>query len=105
MGCTAPEHCHRSRQHNPGMQQSEIIQQVVRLVAMGAFLSIVLCFPEKGHTHGPLDGCFEQMCVKLSLAEFDDDMDVVSIPNEFLISSGLDGVRGGSSSLQARRGL
>ena len=31
------------------------------------------------------------MCVKLSLAEFDDDMDSVCILNEFLISSGLDG--------------
>ena len=47
--------------------------------------------------HGPLDGAFGQMCVKLSLAEFDDDMDVVNILDTFLTSSGLDeGTRGGA---------
>ena len=46
--------------------------------------------PEKGHTRGPLDGCFGQMCVKLPLAEFDDDMEVVASLHEFLMLSGLD---------------
>ena len=53
---------------------------------MGVFESIVLCYPQKGHTHGPLDGVFGQMCVKLSLAEFQDDMDVVNILDNFLKS-------------------
>ena len=68
----------------------EIVMWAVRLVAMGVFESIVLCYPQKGHTHGPLDGVFGQMCVKLSLAEFEDDMDVVNILDNFLKSSGLD---------------
>ena len=50
------------------------VMWAVRLVAMGVFESIVLCYPQKGHTHGPLDGVFGQMCVKLSLAELEDDM-------------------------------
>jgi hypothetical protein len=68
----------------------KIVMWAVRLVAMGVFESIVLCYPQKGHTHGPLDGVFGQMCVKLSLAEFQDDMDVVNILDNFLKSSGLD---------------
>ena len=60
------------------------------LVALGVVESVVLCYPEKGHTHGPLDATFGQMCVKLSLEEFDDDMDVVSILNDFLRTSGFD---------------
>ena len=71
-------------------KNQKIVKWAVRLVAMGVFESIVLCYPEKGHTHGPLDGVFGQMCVKLSLAEFQDDMDVVSILDNFLKSSGLD---------------
>ena len=39
------------------------------------------------------------MCVKLSLAEFDDDMEVVAILHEFLMSSGLD--RGSREGAQA----
>eukprot|EP00974_Lingulodinium_polyedra_P097180 9418287-Lingulodinium_polyedra.AAC.1 len=58
----APERHHHSGQRVPRMQKSEIIKWVVRLVAMGVFESIVLCSPEKGHTHGPLDGVFGQMC-------------------------------------------
>ena len=62
--------------------------------------------PEKGHTHGPLDGCFGQMCVKLSLAEFDDDMEVVAILNEFLMLSGLDsGSRDGAQAYKLDEAL
>ena len=74
----------------PECKDQKIVKWAVRLVAMGVFESIVLCYPEKGHTHGPLDGVFGQMCVNLSLAEFEDDMDVVSILDDFLKSSGLD---------------
>ena len=79
MGCIAPKHRHHSRQYCSRVQKKKIVMWAVRLVAMGVFESIVLCYPQKGHTHGPLDGVFGQMCVKLSLAEFQDDMDVVNI--------------------------
>ena len=62
----------------------------VKLVALNIVESITFLYPEKGHTHGPLDGTFGQMCVKLSLEEFDDDLDVVSILDDFLKTSGLD---------------
>ena len=62
----------------------------VKLIALNCLESISFLYPEKGHTHGPLDGSFGQMCVKLSLEEFDDDLDVVSILDHFLKTSGLD---------------
>ena len=52
--------------------------------------SFTYLYPEKGHTHGPLDATFGQTCVKLSLEEFEDDMDVVDILDDFLKTSGLD---------------
>ena len=47
-------------------------------------------YPEKGHTHGPLDATFGQACVELSLEEFEDDMDGVDILDDFLKTAGLD---------------
>ena len=67
-----------------------IMKLGVKLVALGCLESIAFLYPEKGHTHGPLDGSFGQMCVKLSLAEFDDAQDVVNILDNFLKTSGLD---------------
>ena len=57
-------------------------------------------YPRSGHSHGPLDGCFGQLCVKLANAEFDDDMDVVRILNEQIRTmNGLDeGSREGAQS-------
>ena len=37
-----------------------------------------------------MDATFGQMCVKLSLEEFNDDLEVVSIFDNFLKTSGLD---------------
>ena len=69
----------------------------VKLVALSIVESIAPCYPQEGHTHGPLDGAFGQLCVKLSLAGFDDDMDVVNIQDNFLRTSGLDaGSRSGA---------
>ena len=52
---------------------------------------------QKGHSHGPLDATFGQTCVKLSLEEFEDDMDVVDILDHLLKTSGLDaGTREGA---------
>ena len=46
-------------------------------------------YQEKDHTHGPFDATFGRTCVKLSLEEFEDDMDVVDIRDNFLKASGL----------------
>ena len=46
-------------------------------------------YPERGHSHGPLDATFGQTCVKPSLEEFEDDMDVVDILDHCLNTSGL----------------
>ena len=62
----------------------------VRLIAQNIRESITFVYPEKGHTHGPMHGIFGQMCVKLSLEEFQDDLDVVDILEDFLKTSGLD---------------
>ena len=69
----------------------------VKLVALNCVESFTYLYPEKGHTHGPLDATFGQTCVKLSLEEFEDDMDVVDILDHFLKTSGLDaGTREGA---------
>ena len=69
----------------------------VNLVALNCVESLNYMYPEKGHTHGPLGETFGQTCVKLSLEEFEDDMDVVDILDHFLKTSGLDaGTREGA---------
>ena len=71
-------------------KNQKILKFGVRLIALNIRESISFLYPEKGHTHGPLDGTFGQMCVKLSLEEFQDDLDVVDILEDFLKTSGLD---------------
>ena len=62
----------------------------VKLVALNCVKSFTYLYPEKGHTtHGPLDATFGQTCVKLPLEEFENDMDVVDILDDFLKTSGL----------------
>jgi hypothetical protein len=69
----------------------------VKLVALNCVESFTYMYPEKGHTHGPLDATFGQTCVKLSLEEFEDDMDVVDILDHLLKTSSLDaGTRAGA---------
>ena len=60
------------------------------MIALNILESISFLYPEKGHTHGPRGGTFGQMCVKLSLEEFQDDLDVVDIVEDVLKTSGLD---------------
>ena len=71
-------------------KNQKLLKFGVKLIALNCLESISFLYPEKGHTHGPLDGSFGQMCVKLSLEEFDDDLDVVDILDDFLQTSGLD---------------
>ena len=61
----------------------------VKLVARNCAESFIYLYPEKGYTHGPLDATFGKTCVKLSLEEFEDDMDVVGILDHFLNTSWL----------------
>ena len=61
----------------------------VKLVALNCAESFTYMYPEKGHTHGPLDATYGQACVKLYLEEFEDDKDVVDILDHFLNTSGL----------------
>ena len=51
---------------------------------LDVFDSIVLAYPQKGHTHGPLDGTFGQCCVKIGNEQFDSAGQVVSILQSFL---------------------
>ena len=70
----------------------------VKLVALNCVDSFAYMYPEKGHTHGPLDATFGQTWVKLSLEEFEDDMDVLDMLDHFLQTSGLDaGTREGAN--------
>ena len=71
-------------------KNQKIVKFATRLVAQGLIETVILNYPQKGHTHGPLDATFGQACVKLSLDEFDDGMDVVRILDGFLKESGLD---------------
>ena len=71
-------------------KNQKILKFGVKLIALNILESISFLYPEKGHTHGPLDGTFGQVCVKLSLEEFQDDLDVVNILDSFLQTSGFD---------------
>ena len=51
---------------------------------LDVFDSIVLAYPQKGHTHGPLDGTFGQCCVKIGNEQFDSADQVVNILQSFL---------------------
>ena len=66
------------------------LHQEKKLSALNVLESMVYLYQEKGHTHGPLDATFCQMCVKLSLEECEDDLDVVSILDDFTRTSALD---------------
>ena len=63
---------------------SLILKFVARLIALDYFVRWTNVYPRSGHSHGPLDGCFGQLCVKLANMEFDDDMDVVRILDELI---------------------
>ena len=65
-----------------------ILKCGVRLIAQNILESITFVYPEQGHTHGPMDGTFGPMCVKLSLEEFHDDLNVVDILDDVLKTSG-----------------
>ena len=51
---------------------------------MDVLESIILAYPQKGHTHGPLDATFGQCCVKIANEQFDSANHVVQILQTFL---------------------
>ncbi len=55
----------------------------VQKAAVNCVESFTYLYPEKGHTHGPLDDTFRQTCAKLSLEELEDDTDAVGILDHF----------------------
>jgi hypothetical protein len=63
----------------------------MRLVVLGTLQHAILAYPEKGHTHGPLDGTFGQICVKLSNTEFNSAAEVVEVLQSFLTEATFDG--------------
>ena len=67
-----------------------LLKFIVKLGALNCVESFTYLYPEKGHTHGSLDATVGQTCAKLSLAEFEDDMNVVDILDDCLKTSGLD---------------
>ena len=58
-------------------KNQKVLKWAIKLVALGVFRWVSLNYLITGHTHEDLDATFGQLTVKLSMAEFDDDMDVV----------------------------
>ena len=65
-------------------KNQNILKVVAKWVIMKIHKHIWLVYPEKGHSHGPLDAVYGQATVKLSNSEFDDDEDVVAHLQGFL---------------------
>jgi hypothetical protein len=51
---------------------------------LDVFESVILAYPQKGHTHGPLDATFGQCCVKIGNEQFDSADQVAQILQSFL---------------------
>ena len=57
---------------------------MAKLDFLRVFEHIWLAFPQKGHTHGPLDAVFGQATVKMANNCFDDDVEVREVLQKFL---------------------
>ncbi len=71
-------------------RNGKMLKWIVALVGLGVFRWVAFAFFQVGHTHGPLDGTFGQLCVKLSFAEWDDDQECVQLLNRLLTNLGVD---------------
>ena len=58
-------------------KNQKVLKWAIKIVALGVFRWVSLNYLITGHTHEDLDATFGQLTVKLSMSEFDDDMDVV----------------------------
>lgn len=71
-------------------KNQKMLKWAIKLVALGIFKWCTLGYLRKGHTHCDIDGTFGQLTVRLSRQEFDDDLDVVNLLNDFLKDLGID---------------
>ena len=71
-------------------RNGKMVKWIVALVGLGIFRWVALCFFQVGHTHGPLDGTFGQLCVKLSYETWDDDKECVLLLQRMLANLGVD---------------
>ena len=65
-------------------KNQKILKVVGKWVIAKIHKHVWLTYPEKGHSHGPLDAVFGQFTVKLGNEEFDDDEEVVELIQGFL---------------------
>ena len=71
-------------------KNQKILKVCAKWVTLRIYRHIYLNYPEKGHSHGPLDGVFGQATVKLANTEFQDDEDVVQTLDKFLHEGSLE---------------
>ena len=71
-------------------KNSKILKFFIKLKALDILDHAHLGYPEKGHTHGPLDATYGQCCVKIANSEFQDPSEVVDILQGFLDEAALD---------------
>ena len=65
-------------------KNQKILKVVAKWVIMNIHKHVWLAYPEKGHSHGPLDAVYGQATVKLGNSEFDDPEEVVALLQGFL---------------------
>ena len=68
-----------------------LLSWCIKLKVLGVLDKISLLYPEKGHTHGPLDALGGQAVVKCSNSEFSTPDELVSLYTGFLQDSKVDG--------------
>ena len=83
-------------------KNQKIIKAILKLKLLGVIDSGCLLYPEKGHTHGPLDATGGQAIVKCSLCCFDTPEELVAIYDSFLKASKVD--EGTARSLKSYKG-
>ena len=67
-----------------------ILKVVAKWVILEIHKHVWLVYPEKGHSHGPLDAVYGQATVKLGNSEFDNDEEVVALLQKFLDTGSLE---------------
>ncbi len=68
----------------------KIFRWATKLVALGSFMWVTLSYFICGHTHGPLDGTYGAVAVRLAEYEFDDDMGLLEVLNRIIARVGVD---------------
>ena len=71
-------------------KNQKIIKWAIKMKTLGAVSCVSLLYPQKGHTHGPLDATGGQAITKCSLNSFDTPEELVGIYDNFLKSSRCD---------------